>query len=129
MDTGKLHKLRELYDRRKDLEDQAAAVKTEEDRLNAEIVEDFIADGVNSVNADGRTFYLNQQLWASGKGNTALAVAALLKEGMTDCLGLGTQRLSGLIREMGEEEFFKTYPELQGVIGTETRSSVRIRKS
>lgn len=128
MDATRLRRLAELYDRRKALEDEAKAVKAEEDALNAELVEDFTQDGMSSTKVDGRTFYLHQQTWATTKGDPQAAVKALAALGMPECLMMGTQRVSGMIREAGEEEFFAQYPELREVIGTEVRTNVRMRK-
>ncbi len=128
MDATKLRKLAELYDQRKALEDAIKQVKGQEDQLNAELVEDFMQDGISSTNMDGRTFYLHQQTWATTKGDPQAAVKALMAAGMPECLMMGTMRVSGMIREAGEEQFFAQYPELREVIGTEVRTNVRMRK-
>ncbi len=128
MDATKLRKLAELYDQRKALEDAIKQVKEQEDQLNAELVEDFTQDGMSSTKVDGRTFYLHQQTWATTRGDPQAAVKALAALGMPECLMMGTMRVSGMIREQGEEQFFAQYPELREVIGTEVRTNVRVRK-
>ena len=129
MDATKLRKLADLYDRRKALEDEVKLIKEQEDALNAELVDDFTQDGMSSTKVDGRTFYLHQQTWATAKGDPQSAVKTLTALNLPECLMMGTMRLSGMIRESGEEEFFAQYPELREVIGTEVRTSVRVRKA
>ena len=128
MDASRLKQLADLYDRRKGIETELRFIKAEVDVLSAELVEDFMQDGISSMKMDGRTFYIHSQTWATSKGNPRGAVEALLALNMPECLMMGTMRVSGMIREEGEEEFFAQYPELRDAIGTEVRTSVRMRK-
>ena len=129
MDVSKLRQLADLSARRKALESEARDLKKKEESLSTELVDDFIQEGVSSLKADGSLFYLHQQAWATSLDDTQLSVTTLLAEGLQSCVTVGSQRLSAIMREMGEEQFFGQYPALKGVIGQEVRSSVRVRKA
>jgi len=124
----RLEKLADLQARRKILEEQVRMFRKEEEDLSAAILEEFVGEGVQSVHAMGRIFYIHSQAWANAGGDTPGAVAALKAAGLDNCLMVGTQRLSALYREFeSEEEFWMQYPELKGTVSIEVKTSVRIR--
>ena len=115
----------------KDLRGQLKEAETRRDEAEKLLVDAFVEEGISSMNLDGKTVYLHQQMWASkAKDADGLAANEVLRQsGFADCLMFGTQKLSAYVREAGEDEFFAAHPELRDVVSTEMRISLRVRAS
>ncbi len=59
------------------LEQKLADVKARLTKLEPEIAEAFISEGIQSHNMDGYTLYLNRQIWAGADGNKEKMMLAL----------------------------------------------------
>ena len=110
MDAERLKRLIDLSSRRKELEAQARELRKEETALSQDLVDEFTADGVDSVRVAGHTAYLHSQMWASANGDGRAAVKALAAAGLENCIQVGTVRLSALIREQGEKTSLRHSP-------------------
>jgi hypothetical protein len=112
-----------------DLEAELESTKKRLDEIEPELMQQMTCDGVQRVNAHGRTVYIHRQLWAKPKDGDKNAVC----EALRGC-GLGqyvsetfnTNSLSAYIRELEQQQ--QPVPEpLAAVIETSEVFRLRTR--
>ena len=131
-----------LLNGQKELKLKLNKMKETSDELAADLIDDFINEGVSSMNVDGQTLYIHNSMSASREGGIAAPDAAEMCKavGLGDCVTIGTQKLTSYIRECEipegaapgttkEEIFFETYPQLKDIIHVEHKSSLRVRNA
>ena len=132
MDADVVRRYTTLRQRERERKAEAGALKEEADALEQEILEQFAAEGIDSVRIDGKTVYLHRTLWArTEKDVDREAVCGALQE-----IGLGhfvsetynANTLSAWMRDLDREgEELPT--ELKGLVKGEEVYQVRVRTS
>ena len=128
--------LNDKADTKRLLKTQEAAIS----ELSDSLLDDFINEGVSSINVQGHTLFIHNSMSASRKGSGPGAAVACSEVGLGDCITIGTQKLTALIRECEvpegaepgttkEEVFFETYPQLRDIIHVEHKVALRTRKA
>ena len=121
-----------LRRRQAELSSESDTIKEEADGIEQELLEEFATDGVQSMNVDGVTVYLNRQLWAGLEEGVSKsdAMEALRRAGLDHFISeaYNTSTLSGWLRDL-EREDEQLPPELEGVIKSTERYSLRTRRS
>ena len=86
MDMERIRRYAEGITRKRSLEGELNALKEELEPLEAAILEDFAADGIDSIRLSvNQLVYLQRQLWAHAvDGNYPRAVRALRRAGLKD---------------------------------------------
>ncbi|MFH1553330.1 MAG: hypothetical protein ABII76_00440 [Pseudomonadota bacterium] len=126
MDVALLEELIELQEKRRALEEEVKYLRAREAEASAQLVDEFAAAGVQSMNVNGKTCYLHRQEYASLSG---VMPDALREEGLADLLSVNSQRLSAFVREHGADSFREMHPSLAEALRVEERVSIRIRRS
>lgn len=110
------------------IDERLAIIKKRRGELEAFLLEAFATTGQQNMRIDGRTVYLHRSLWA-GADDKQAAHDALIKAGLTEYAtrGFNTNSVSALYREW-ERDGTAPPPELEGVIKTGERYSVRVTK-
>ena len=123
-----LHRWRELTDARKALEEAAEHYRSEAAKLEKDLVESFAANGTQSVNRDGRLFYLQRSLSASVKKEfKEAAVEAARGLGLDYLIVLQPQSLAAYARAMRDEEGGKIPAELEPLLNVFEETRLRMR--
>ena len=123
---------------KKELKAHLKVVQGELDKLEPEVLEVFINEGVDSIKVDGRTVSPKAQIWVSPKREDwetteeayERACAALEGAGLGQFTGkrFNSQTVSSYVREIlaeGEE----LSPELKEVLNVTERHTVSVRRS
>ena len=127
-------KLRELRDRKAELEDELKALTAEIDATDKALSDQMAEAEVPKFSHSGMTFYLKSRLFASARGGRKEGLfAALRAHGFGDLIteNVNANTLSSFCKEQiaqsGEAE---TLPEwLSAVVSTYEKTSVGVRKS
>lgn len=134
IDLPKLRRYKELRDAEDVADAERKAMKEEADKLEVELVEMFANAGLQNLNVDGRTIYLNRTTYAQrlpGMG-AADVEDALLKAGMGDLIKttVNAQTLNAAVRELVDVDNAPGLPDpLAAVLTLGERFSVRVRAS
>ena len=64
MNMEKLKRFVALEDEKKSLAKKLETIKNDLEKLEFELIPDFVEDGVQSMNVDGRTVYIGRDVWA-----------------------------------------------------------------
>ena len=140
MNTDKLRKYVTLTAQKRELMAELDELRECMDVLEAELVEAFADEGIQNVNLDGHTVYLQSQLWAGPvEGDYERACDALDACGLSEFVGrrFNSNTLSAWVREHVQTEG-GNYPEnieealpvaLAGAIKVDRKWSVRVRKA
>lgn len=118
MDTSNIKKLAELQQKKKDLEDYLEIVKYDMKELESEVMEAFLAEGLQKFTVTittesgdkvDRTLYLHRQVWAGYRQNEAgdgkaQLTQSLEQEGLAYLTkkDFNTNSLSAWLREFDE---------------------------
>ena len=141
MDNVKLQRFVELEKQKKETENQLDSIKDELAALDADLQQEFIEAGIQSIRCNGRTVYIHRQFWAGMvDGDRPRAMAALRAAGLNDYVfeTFNTQSLSAYVRERiksGEEEqdtddVYILLPEsFRGNINVTEKINIRSRKA
>lgn len=106
MDGALLSKFLELDTEKRELKEQLERATRERGAVEAELLEAFAEEGIDSIKKDGRTVYLHRQLWAKAKdGDRERAVAILRKCRLQEYIreDFNTQQVSAFAREHDKE--------------------------
>lgn len=132
MDKRLLERFLKADDTVKALEKQLDDAKKKRTQADERLRAAFERDGVANIKAtDGRTVYLQRQLWARAKdGNRVAVTEALVTVGLDDLVqpGFNVNQLSAYVRELdaaGEV----VPPALADVIDVTETFALRVRKS
>ena len=135
----KIQRLREfvsLTALKRDLETRLKDAKARLDPLEAALIEQFQQDGIQSVNADGYTVYLNRKLFAGAKdGDKPTMIAALEACDETWSFlvedNVNSQRLCARVREceLGDDGMPLLPDELKDAIQVCEQFTIGARKS
>lgn len=123
-------------ERKRRLEEELKDAKARLEEMEPRIVEQFQADGVQSLNVDGYTVYLNRKLFGGAKdGDKPAMMAALKATGDESWMFLvednvNHQRLQARIRECPQDENgMPVLPEsLRGAIAIYEEFTIGARK-
>jgi len=139
MNTDLMNRYLDLTKRKRQVDEELRDLKQELDDLQYQIENEFIEAGVSSMRIDGSTIYIQRQFYASAPSD---AVKTLQECGLDNCVSVGSQRLSALVREYikeaieknptldtegAMETFYKDYPGLTGQLKVGERVSVRVK--
>lgn len=121
-----------LNRRKRELEAELDAVKEQKAKVEERLLEEFSLDNVDRITLDGHTVYLHRQVWAAlEEGATKEDViegfrAAGLEHFVSETYS--HQTVSAWLREL-EREGEELPEELDGLLGTSEKFSVRVRRS
>jgi hypothetical protein len=84
-----------------ELETQLKALKQQYDELEPQVIDYMTQEGLQRLTVDGRTVYVNRQIWASVDRTNPLALEILRQNGLTDFIEekVNGQRISAYVRE------------------------------
>jgi hypothetical protein len=121
----------ELSKARADLETELEALRKRSEEIEPVLLEQMSADGMQRVNAHGRTVYVHRQLWAKARGDKSAVVEALRGCGLPQYVtpeSFNTNSLSAYVREIeqGEGELPTA---LKDVLELTEKYSLRVRAS
>ena len=119
----------ELKDQIDEAEASLKSLREEKDRLEAQLVDHYVDNGLQSVNMDGRLVYLTNTVYAELPQGTEAAIRVLQASDYRDLVkpNVNRQSLSALVRELKEQG---TIPEsFEGVIQAGERPGIRVRKA
>ena len=96
----------ELIDQKRAFEAELRPIQDQLNKLEAELLDDFAAAGINSVNCRGLTVYLNREFSAKLKEGVEKedAMAAFEKAGMKHAWSLSWQTMRAIVREHQERD-------------------------
>ncbi len=132
MDMDRIREYIRLRRTQREREAESAAVKEEADAIEQVLLEEFAVDGVQNMNVDGTTVYLQRMLWAQVDNayDSGQVIERLRDAGLDHFVreGYSTQTLSSWLRDLEREE--EPLPQaLDGVIRPYERFSLRTRRS
>lgn len=132
-------KLKELREKKKDLDDQVKANNAEIDSIEEQLVQAMLQEEMQNFNRAGTLFYLNTKVFASAIPEKKADLYEALKEnGFADVVveTVNSNTLSALVKEQIAEidevndEGKPVLPEwLNGLVNTYEKQSVGMRKS
>ena len=132
-------KLKELREKKKDLDDQVKANNAEIDSIEEHLVQAMLQEEMQNFNRAGTLFYLNTKVFASAIPEKKADLYEALKEnGFADVVveTVNSNTLSALVKEQIAEideindEGKPVLPEwLNGLVNTYEKQSVGMRKS
>lgn len=119
LDLDKVKRYRDLREAQKRSKAESEGLREEADRLEQELLEDFVEEGVQNVRVDGSTVFLHRQIWAGKEEGveTPAVVSALKTAGLGHLVGenYNGQTLAAYLRDLDRNE--EPMPaELVGVI-------------
>lgn len=118
----------EMTIRKRELDAASRKLGEELDRMEAELLDQWIEAGRQSERLDGVTVYIAARTWATPKdGDRQAVVKALEALGMRDMVTYNTQTLSAWFKEQAEAEQ-EVPPTLAEVVSLETKHSLNVRK-
>jgi hypothetical protein len=131
VDVVILDRCRELVAIKKEaaeIDARLAILKKRHGELQAQLLDAFADNHLQNLRIDGRTVYLHRQIWA-GAPDKAAAHEALIAAGLGDYAerGFNTNKVSALYREWAANGETPP-PELEGVITTGERYSIRVTR-
>ena len=133
--TALLKKYAKLDKLKRELDTKTKACKAEIEKAQPGVVEWFQKNGMESFKIDGVTIYIRRELWPGREdgidhiqATTALEEAGLGQYGEPR---VNTQGLRGIVNEhdQADEDFFKVYPGLKGIIKVSEVLKIATRKS
>lgn len=87
-----------------DLKDELKMLELEYADAQEKALEYMSEEGIQRINVDGRTLYIHEQMWASAEdGMSEQLVQHFLDHGQMEMVSVGSQRLSGYVRELYKE--------------------------
>lgn len=132
-------KLKELREKKKDIDDQVKANNAEIDSIEEQLVQAMLQEEMQNFNRAGTLFYLNTKVFASAIPEKKTDLYEALKEnGFADVVveTVNSNTLSALVKEQIAEidevndEGKPVLPEwLNGLVNTYEKQSVGMRKS
>lgn len=127
--ADRLHRYLALQARKRALDTESKEVGAEMERLQAEILDRWVDDGVTSVRVNGSTVYVRRQALATiVDGDYDRAARALREAGLEGLLRANTTSLGAFIRECEANEQ-PLPPSFEGAIATFERFSLGVRNS
>ena len=124
--------LKELKDRKKDLETEAKSIGAEIDRIELELSDAMAEAECERFCRNGNTFYLNSRLFASpASGRKDDMILALKEHGFGDIVTetVNANTLASFIKEQMAVNADKVPAWLADVVSTYEKVSVGIRKA
>jgi uncharacterized protein YeeX (DUF496 family) len=123
-----VEQLVELQQRKNALQSELAGINKHISNVEQQVLDQFIEGGVQSLKtAAGQTVYIHKQIWANAKdGDYDRACDALVVAGYGELVQrrFNTNRLSALVREIGENEM---PPVLKDALAVREQVSARVR--
>ena len=132
MDMARVREYVRLRRQQRERETETEAIKEQADQIEAQLLEEFAVDGVQSMSVDGMTVYLSRQLWASIPDGVEKeqVIDGLKSAGLEHFVreNYNTQTLSSWMRDLERED--ESLPEpLQGLLTGSERYNLRVRRS
>ena len=106
MNAAKLKEFVKLEGEKSDIKTRLKAIETRLGELDESLTRQFIEDGIQSTNIDGRTVYLHREIFASAKNGDKEAVVTALKAcdlGQYVREDYNANSLKAFVREMVKE--------------------------
>jgi hypothetical protein len=129
VDMGRITRYAELDERRLSLMREIDSLRKAQSEMEPQILEDMSNSGMESTRVNGRTIYIQRQLWAK-YSNAYDAVEALKEAGLEDLVSekFNANQLAAYIRELDAQgEPMPT--EFQGIIEPNEVFHIRTRRA
>lgn len=130
MDTETLARFTELAEEERALKARMADVKQEKERLEEQLLNQFVDAGVQNTKINGMTVYVHRQVWANHNGDKQALINALKNAGLEELVSenYSTQTLSAWYREL--ESLDQPVPDAVAPhLSTAEKFSLRTRRS
>jgi len=84
-----------------ELDTQLKALKQQYDELEPQVIDYMTKEGLQRLTVDGRTVYVNRQIWASVDKTNPQSLGILRENGLSDFIEekVNGQRISAYVRE------------------------------
>jgi hypothetical protein len=103
MDTAKLKEFVRLETDKRRLEGEMKLVKKRLEELKELLVPQFLEDGFQSTEIDGRTVYIHSEVRPAMVNGREQVVAALRAENLDQYIGVNHQSFAAYVREVARE--------------------------
>lgn len=125
-----LHRFREHSDARKAFDEESNHHKAEAAKLETLLVEQFGANGTQSIKRDGKTFFLQREFSATAVPDQRQALVEVMRElGHDEMIVVQPQRLASWCREMLGDEATGLPEEVKPLVRIHEAMRLRMRAS
>lgn len=120
------------------LEEKLKSVKAKRDDLADKIMSSFEKQGIDNIRINGRTVYIQRQIWAGHNGDKQATCDAFKDAGLDEYISdnFNTQQISAYVREFEgdsvltmDELLSKLPKQIQGAIKLTEKFQVKTRKA